>query len=351
VDRVKLFIALFFILITSTDAQTQLEVHFIDVGQGDATLVITPDGEVALIDGGLSNGMTLEYLQSLNIDTIDIMIATHPHQDHIAGLIDIMTEFEVGGIWQPGATHTTNTFRRFLETIEQEQIPFYEAGTGDTIPIGDLAFEVLSGAPTANEINNTSLVLRLEFGDVSFLFTSDAEAPVEEFLVETVVESTVMKIGHHGSYSSTTPDFVNAVSPIVAVYSAGANNNYGHPHPWPLINLETAGTTVYGTDVHGTVIVTTNGNTFDVIPANDKLPVVGSLNMGNTSTTTEQNEPTVEPVPTETLKYDPFGPDRNCGDFTTHAEAQVFFEAAVNAGAGGHGLDGDGDGIACESLP
>jgi competence protein ComEC len=349
VDRVKLFIALFFILITSAYAQAQLEVHFIDVGQGDSTLIITPDGDVALIDGGLDNGMALEYLDSLNINTIDVIIATHPHQDHIAGLIDIMAEFEVGGVWQPGSIHTTNTFRRFLETIEQEQIPFYEVGTGDTIPIGNLEFEVLSGASDANELNNTSLVLRLEFDDISFLFTGDAEASVEEFLVDTVAESTILKIGHHGSYSSSTSEFVNTISPLVAVYSASANNSYGHPHPWPLLNLEAAGTAVYGTDVHGTVIITTDGDTFSVIPINNKPPVVGSLDVENTSIMTGQNEPTIEPVPT--LKYDPFGRDRNCSAFDTHAEAQAFFEAAVSAGAGGHGLDGDSDGIACESLP
>lgn len=156
------------------------------------------------------------------------------------------------------------------------------------------------------------------------------------------LRSTVLKMGHHGSGTSSTPAFVNAVAPQVAVYSAGSRNSYGHPHSGPLSNLEAVGATVYGTDIDGTVIVATDGQTFQVIPSHNGEPVVSTL------------EPTLAiltPEPAPTLRYDPFGRDRNCPAFATHAEAQAFFEAAGGPESDRHGLDRDNDGIACESLP
>jgi competence protein ComEC len=172
----------------------------------------------------LSNGKALGYLQSLGLDRLDVIVATHPHQDHIAGLVDIMPAFDVGGVWQPGSTNTTLAFEQFLTTIANEGIPFHDVGTGAAIPLGDLTFDVLYGVPQAANLNNTSLVLRLTYGDVSFLFTGDAEREVEQVLVNADpdrLRSTVLKMGHHGSSTSSTPAFVNAVAPQVAVYSAG----------------------------------------------------------------------------------------------------------------------------------
>ena len=158
-----------------------LEVHFIDVDQGDSTLIIAPDGSTALIDGGLSNGKALAYLQSLSLDRLDVIIATHPHQDHIAGLVDILPAFDVGGVWQPGSTNTTLAFERFLTTIANEGIPFHDAGTGDVIPLGELTLDVLYGVSQAANLNNTSLVLRLAYGNVSFLFTGTRSERLSSF--------------------------------------------------------------------------------------------------------------------------------------------------------------------------
>jgi competence protein ComEC len=330
--------------VQSVDA-AQLEVHFIDVGQGDAILIMTPDGSTALIDGGLSNGQAMDYLQSLGLDRIDVIIATHPHQDHIAGLVDIMQTFDVGGVWQPGSTNTTLAFERFLTTIVHEGIPFHDAGTGDVIPLGALSLDVLYGVPQAANLNNTSLVLRLTYGDISFLFTGDAERAVEQFLVSANpdrLRSTVLKMGHHGSSTSATPAFVDAVHPQIAVYSAGSGNAYGHPHASPLSNVSAVGATVFGTDVDGTVIITTDGESYRVTTSSDQSIVVGAV---------ESEVESITPEPAPTLRYDPFGRDRNCPAFESQPEAQAFFEAACGPDSDPHGLDGDNDGIVCESLP
>ena len=343
------------------DRQTsgQLKVHFIDVGQGDSIFIQTPDGTTALIDGGYDNGLALAYLQQQQITRIDVMIASHPHADHIGGLVEVMRTLDVGEVWASGATHTTYIFEAFLDTIAEQRIPYYEATIGTTIPIGELQFETVY-VNSAADLNNGSLVLRLDFGEVSFLFTGDAEAEAEQQMAQTVADrlpATVLKVGHHGSYTSSIPAFLAVVSPAVAVYSAGIDNTYGHPYEEAIANLLNGGAIIYGTDINGTVVIVSDGQTYEILPEHDGQFVVRA----QTTVVQTPGAPAPScncvcncipaeisvPVITATFRYDPFGPDRNCGDFATHDEAQAYFEASNH----GHGLDGDGDGIACESLP
>lgn len=193
-------------------------------------------------------------------------------------------------------------------------------------------------------------MLYLQYGQVSFLFIGDAEAPAEQQMLRTGPDrlaAAVLKIGHHGSYTSSTPAFLAAVQPQLAVYSAGRHNGYGHPYHEPLANLTAVGATVYGTDINGTVIVETDGLNVQVMtersePRRIPNPIPVQVMM--------MVAPVTMPIAETGLRYDPFGSDRDCGHFDTHAEAQAFFVAAGGPAHDPHRLDGDSDGLVCESL-
>lgn len=321
----------------------QLKVHFIDVGQGDSMLIQAPDGTNALIDGGPDNGLAYQYLLRHDISRIDVLIVSHPHADHIGGLIEIVQKISVGSVWTSGAVHYTPIFEQFVDAIAEAKVPYREVQRGDSIPLGTLRFAVLHGDAAAAELNDGSLIVKLVYNHVSFLFMGDTEYPSEAMLVREMPEqldATVLKVGHHGSYTSSTPAFIAAVSPEVAIYSAGVGNPYGHPHQETLDTLRYAQVVVYGTDNYGSVVVTTDGFAYSVLMGNEQL--VNLAEEGENAAATSQ---------THSLTYDPNGRDRNCGSFETYEEAQQFFVAAGGPQRDPHGLDGDNDGIACEHLP
>src|SRR5258706_6470279 len=167
-------------IVSSTALPTNgnLYVVFIDVGQGDSIFVRTPNGQTALIDGGPSNGKALAYLQSQGINHLDLVILTHPHADHVGGLVTVLQTIAVDSVWTSGASNTTSVFEHFIDLIAAKKIPYNEASTGQSIPLGDLKFDVLFSQSKSSNLNNTSLVLHLNYRDVSFLFTGDAETPV-----------------------------------------------------------------------------------------------------------------------------------------------------------------------------
>ena len=327
-----------------------LYVHYIDVGQGDSMLLVAPDGTTALIDGG-PDEKALQYLQSVGIDHINAMIVTHPHQDHIGGLVPVLDAISVDSVWTSGATTTTSTYEHLIDAIAEHQVPYNEVGPDDTIAVGNITMDVLYGQRDGDS-NNSSLVLHLTYGDISFLFMGDAEADTEASILGSVsperIGATVLKVGHHASSSSSTPAFLAAVHPQIAVYFAGVGNQYGHPHASTLANLRAVGAAIYGTDKNGTIVIQTDGSTFNVTVNRETVPVSAGQDAQPTSTAALR----ATDVPgTATPKYDPFGPDRNCSDFSTHEEAQAFFIAAGGPESDPHNLDGDNDGIACESLP
>lgn len=254
-----------------------LRVTFIDVGQGDSILIQTPDGATALIDGGYPGSGTLAYLQQQRIARIDALIASHPHADHIGGLIDVLGALPVGTVYTSGASHTTGTFERFLDAIIAARVPYEEVATGDHIAVGGLAIDVLRGVPDAPNLNDTSLVLRLAYGQTSFLFTGDAERASEEALLASArsqLATTVLKVAHHGSHTSSSAAFLAAVRPQVAVYSAGRGNSYGHPHRSTIDALTAVGAAIYGTDRDGTITIATDGRTLTITSTLARQPAV-----------------------------------------------------------------------------
>ena len=239
-------------------------VHFIDVGQGDATLIQTSGGTV-LIDGGDRHATDdlMSYLRRLGINNITYVVATHPHSDHIGGLITVLNEINVENIMMPQVAHTTITFADFITAIEESGLAPYSPNINDTFSIGEAIFTVV--APNSSgysSLNDYSIVLRMDYGDVSFLFTGDAESVSEYEMLQNNhnISVDVLQVGHHGSSTSTTHEFLEAVSPEIAVISVGANNRYGHPHASVINRLQSSEVIIYRTDIHGTVVVSSDGN-------------------------------------------------------------------------------------------
>lgn len=261
--------------ITTTDTLSELTVHYIDVGQADSTLLhYSYEGEeyTILLDAGDWNrNDVINYLQAQQISEIDIAIGTHPDADHIGQLDQVLDMFTVGEIWLSGNTSTSQTFQRLLQAIEQNNVDYYEPRQGDEFEVGPLEINVLYPISISENDNEESISLKFTYGDVSFIFTGDASTKDELRMISgnVDVDADILHLGHHGSNTSTHPSFLKEVSPSVAIYSAGRDNSYGHPHKEVVDLIQGANIPLYGTDVHGTIIVKTNGKTYEVLTKKD----------------------------------------------------------------------------------
>ena len=249
----------------------KLTVDFIDVGQGDAILVRSPQGLAMLIDAGdnTEEDRMVQFLQDKGIKKLDYVIGTHPHADHIGGLDKVIRTFDIGQIYMPKKAHTTKTFKDVLLAVKEKGYKIQTAKAGVTLDLGE-GVEVQMVAPvrdTYEDMNDYSAVIRLSYGDTSFLFTGDAEKISEDQMLDGKypLQSTVLKVGHHGSITSTTDEFLKAVSPTFGVISSQKDNSYGHPHKEIIKKLEKENVTYYDTQDHGTVTAITDGETIEWI--------------------------------------------------------------------------------------
>lgn len=245
--------------------ESTLKVHFLDVGQADSILIQTGE-HFMLIDAGNNNDaeFVVKYLKGLGVTKLDYVVGTHPHEDHIGGLDIVIDTFEVGKVLMPKVTHTTKTFEDVLLAIKNKGLKITAPTPGSTLEIGEAKAEVLAPNSTSYEdLNNYSLVLRLIHGENAFLFTGDAEAVSEKEILqeEFTIVSDVLKVGHHGSSTSTTTAFLEEVKPDYAIISVGKDNSYGHPHQETLDNLIKQGIKIYRTDKQGTITITSDGQT------------------------------------------------------------------------------------------
>lgn len=251
----------------TTQPVVELKVHFIDVGQGDSILIDYGDTEV-LIDGGDRSPGVVTYLSDYVDGAIEVMVATHPHADHIGGLIAVLGQYEVEEIWHNGDSSTSKTYQDFMDAVQSDNAEVNIARLHDVIQAGGLSLKVHHPADLSGSTNNNSIVLHLAYGTVDFLFMGDAEAKAERHMMMLsslrVPEVEILKVGHHGSRTSSSKDFLSITSPEVAIYMAGEGNTYGHPHEETIEALDSIGAAIYGTDIYGSITVTTNGRTFSI---------------------------------------------------------------------------------------
>lgn len=245
----------------------QLKVHFIDVGQGDSAFIEFPDGECMLIDAGEwdYSGAVISLIDCLGYTKIDHLVATHPHSDHIGGMQTVVECFEIGEVYMPEAITDTSSFIGLLEALDKKNLSVTAVSAGEKIDFNCGAVgRFVAPVSIVEDLNNCSAVLHLGYKGKSFLFTGDAEIP-EEATITADIDCDVLKVGHHGSYTSSGKTFLDMASPSIAVISCGKDNEYGHPHKDALDRLNSSGVeSIYRTDLLGTVTISTDGNAISV---------------------------------------------------------------------------------------
>lgn len=260
----------------SSAAPNVLKVHFLDVGQGDAVLIESPSGTQVLIDGGPNNTVLRELTKVLGFFDrhIDLVIATHGDQDHIGGLVDVLTRYEVDGVLMTENESDTPVGDAFYAAVEAEGSTVYYARRGQVYDLGrgeagstTLTILFPDRDPRGLESNLSSIVAKLSYGDMDVMLTGDSPKAVEEYLVElygTALESEVVKAGHHGSDTSSSESFLRATDPVLGVFSAGKDNAYGHPHRDVVALFAELGIETQNTAEVGSVLIVSDGNTFEI---------------------------------------------------------------------------------------
>ena len=267
-----------------------LWVHYLDVGQADCAL-LECDGEYILIDGGNvgDSSLVVSYLEKAGVEELKAVICTHAHEDHVGGLAGVLAVYPTEAVYAPTRTHASDCFDDFVYYTDQQGLEITIPQVGDTIAFGQAEAEVLGPIQSYAELNNTSIVMMVTYGSNRFLFTGDMETLAETDLMESSakLKADVLKVGHHGSDSSTSYRLLYEVDPEYAIISVGKDNQYGHPNEVPLSRLEDAEVTVYRTDLHGTVVVHSDGaaltidcegNSAPQKPSAEKITYIGNKN-------------------------------------------------------------------------
>ena len=309
---------------TVAPENSTFEIHFIDVGQADAALVLC-DGKAMLIDGGNAEDSSLlyTYLKNHNISHLDYVIGTHAHEDHIGGLAGALNYASVGTAYCPATSYDTKAFGNFVKALDKHGVSITVPSTGDSFTLGSAACTILAVNTDSSDPNNTSIVLRIVYGDTSFLFTGDAERVVEQAILNrgTNINSTVLKVGHHGSESSTSYVWLREIMPQYAVISVGKDNSYGHPTEEVLSRLRDAEVKTFRTDLQGDIICISDGkNVTFTVERNADADVFGGIGGNSTQQT---NPPETEPpATTQPPETDP--PADNGRDYVVNTNTKKF---------------------------
>lgn len=244
---------------TTNISGENLKIYFIDVGQADATLLVS-NNQTMLIDAGNNEdgNLIVDFIKSLGISKLDYVIGTHAHEDHIGGLDNVINQLEIGNILLSPVTSNTKTYESVLDAIELKKLEITVPKIGDKFVVGNTESTILSVSGDENEINNSSIVLRTEFYNNSFIFMGDLESNYEKNIIWP--KTTVLKVGHHGSESSSCNYFLNQVKPEYSIISVGKNNTYNHPSSLTLNRLRNINSQVYRTDEMGTIVLTSDGD-------------------------------------------------------------------------------------------
>lgn len=255
-----------------------VNVFYIDVGQGDCELIHTENANI-LIDAGENlpenPAKIISFAKQLEIEKFDYVIATHPHSDHIGGMADVLREIPTDAVIMPYLseenTPTTRIYEELLDTIEELNIPVLEAEPGASYSVDGLTLNILAPLEQDENLNNMSVVVKVCYGNSSYLFEGDAESSAESAILDNGenVRADILKAGHHGSRTSSTKAYLKAVDPEIAVISCGEGNSYGHPHQQTLDKFRELGITFYRTDTQGTITIGTDGERYEVILDHD----------------------------------------------------------------------------------
>ncbi|HLS61162.1 MAG TPA: ComEC/Rec2 family competence protein [Virgibacillus sp.] len=274
----SMLISTSFSVVEATD-ENSMKIHFIDVGQGDSMLIQTPTDKNILIDGGPPEAgkKVVAYLKKHDIDQLDLLFATHPDIDHIGGLLYVMKTMPIQLIIDSGKLHTTKTYRQYLHEISMQKIPIHTAKESEMIRIDeDVDIQILNTYEHFKSSNQSSIVVKASYKDMSFLFLGDVEVAQEKALMKKYsVQADVVKVAHHGSKSSSSLPFLQAVNPSVAILTYLKNNDYGHPVPKVIKNLNQVNAQIYSTAVFGDLIIQTNGEGYFILPS--KSPAEGII--------------------------------------------------------------------------
>lgn len=259
---------------TPDSANRMLSVHYLDVGQGDAIFIELPNGESILMDTGENyhgEGL-INYIRRCGHEQLDYLIGSHPHSDHIGSMPYIVRRFPVREVYLPDVAADTHLYEELISCIKRKELTVHRGAAGVVLlEDGDLKASMLGPVTIDDEnLNNSSIILKIEYGGTSFLFLADAET--EELSSVTLdMSADVLKVGHHGSRSSTTQELLDRVNPRIAVISVGEDNEYGHPHQETMALLEAMHCEVYRTDRDGTVTITSDGETLHVRTGGDSI--------------------------------------------------------------------------------
>lgn len=250
---------------TAKEINSNLNITYLDVGQADSIL-IQNEGHNMLIDAGNNEDgpLLVQYFKEQNITKFDYLIATHPHEDHIGGMDDIINNFDIEKIYMPDVTTTTKTFLDVLDAIEKKNMTFNIPKINQTFTLGHTLFQVIYTGNDQKNLNNTSIVLKASFKNTSYLFTGDATSDVEKKILNKNIQATVLKVGHHGSKYSTTTDFLNKVNPKYAIISVGKNNSYNHPNQQTIKKLEQNNIEIHRTDQEGSIFLESDGKNIKI---------------------------------------------------------------------------------------
>ena len=250
---------------------SNFEVHFIDVGQADSAL-IECDGETMMIDGGnvADSNLVAAYLKKEDVTELNYVVCSHAHEDHVGGLSGALSVTKADNIYAPKTEANTKAYKNFKKKAEEQNVEIKHPNVGDEIQLGSSTVEFLGPVDeNGKDLNSTSIVLKITYGNTSFLFTGDAESDEEEEILNSGADlkSTVLKVGHHGSRTSTSYPFLREVMPQYAVISVEKGNSYGHPNEETLSKLSDAGVEVYRTDESGDIVMTSDGNSINIVTA------------------------------------------------------------------------------------
>lgn len=265
------FVVLLVVLTACADAQTDKEtlcVHYFNVGQGDAALAVL-DGTAILFDAGTNESAEklAAYLNRLGIEKLDCMVLSHPHEDHIGGADTVLERFAVGCVIMPLSDSLDRCYVELVNAVNDAECTVYSAVAGDSYSFGEVVLDVLAPVQITGDANLDSAIVKLTYGETSFLFTGDCEGEAERNLTELAgdtLRSDVLKVGHHGSNTASSSEFLDAVSPKIAVISCAEGNDYGHPHPDVLKRLAEKAVIVERTDLGKSITVASDGKTVRV---------------------------------------------------------------------------------------